>query len=289
MNTVIYFFGSGLAFLVGLGLLLLAIGLLIGVKRNWLRSLASLLSILGAILVALSATPLPYWLYVSGGIVWFAWLIVERVSSERGRRWRVGLRVAVVAVVGLALALEMPYQFTPRLDPGRQRRLTIFADSVTAGTGDKVRTWPRLLAAGHPIQVIDHSEMGATVQTMLRKARTLTLEDGVVLLEIGGNDLLGTTSAAVFEERLDELLALLAGEGRTLVMFELPLPPFANAFGLVQRRLASKHDVVLVPKRVFAAILTANQATIDSIHLSPTGHERMADVVWHIIEPACAD
>lgn len=72
-------------------------------------------------------------------------------------------------------------------------------------------------------------------------------------------------------------------------MFELPLPPFCNEFGRVQRRLAAKHGVTLIPKRVFATVLAGEEATLDSIHLSRAGHERMAEVVWGLIRGAYAE
>jgi lysophospholipase L1-like esterase len=68
-----------------------------------------------------------------------------------------------------------------------------------------------------------------------------------------------------------------------VVMFELPLPPFRNEYGRVQRKLASKYGVVLIPKRVFVGVLTEEGATMDGVHLSPQGHERMAEIVWNSI------
>ncbi|WP_339688349.1 hypothetical protein [Gimesia maris] len=67
------------------------------------------------------------------------------------------------------------------------------------------------------------------------------------------------------------------------LLLELPLPPFYHGFGRIQRRLAKKHDVKLVPKRVLLSILAGGDATLDSIHLSQIGQQKMADVVWGIV------
>jgi acyl-CoA thioesterase-1 len=106
------------------------------------------------------------------------------------------------------------------------------------------------------------------------------LEDGVVLLEIGGNDLLGSTSDEEFAVGLESLLQTVCRPGLQVVMFELPLPPFRNAYGRIQRRLAGQYGVALIPKRVLADIITQPGATLDSIHLSPLGHQHLADLVW---------
>jgi acyl-CoA thioesterase I len=69
-------------------------------------------------------------------------------------------------------------------------------------------------------------------------------------------------------------------------MFELPLPPFNHEYGRIQRSLALKHKVLLVPKRVFLSILAASDSTLDTIHLSQAGHQAMAACVWQLVSSA---
>jgi lysophospholipase L1-like esterase len=68
-------------------------------------------------------------------------------------------------------------------------------------------------------------------------------------------------------------------------MLELPLPPLANRYGQVQRRLAREFGVTLIPKRHLAAILSAPGATVDGLHLSASGHARMARMVGGFVAP----
>ena len=100
------------------------------------------------------------------------------------------------------------------------------------------------------------------------------------------NDLLGSTSAQKFGEDLDVLLGSVSKPGRTVLMFELPLPPLSNDFGRAQRALAAKYHVLLIPKRLFMSVLATDGATLDSIHLSPHGHAQMAALVWSLIRAA---
>jgi hypothetical protein len=37
------------------------------------------------------------------------------------------------------------------------------------------------------------------------------------------------------------------------------------------------------------SVLTTDGATVDSVHLSPRGHELMAETVWSLIRTAYAD
>ena len=114
----------------------------------------------------------------------------------------------------------------------------------------------------------------------------MTMPHSLVLAEIGGNDVLRANRPEAFEQGLDVLLAKLRGDGRIVIMLELPLPPFHNRYGDVQRRLAKRHGVLLVPKRVLMGVLTAHGATVDTIHLSARGHALMAETVWSIIGQA---
>jgi acyl-CoA thioesterase-1 len=192
-----------------------------------------------------------------------------------------------VAIWVTAAVLEGRYLLTPTIEAANQPALWIIGDSVSAGTGNpKTETWPRVLARKYSVVVHDHSQVGATVATALHRLDKEPLGHGLLLLEIGGNDLLGTTTAANFEDRLDSLLAEVCQPGRTVLMFELPLPPFCNQYGMAQRRLAARHRVILIPKRVFAEVLTTSDATLDGVHLSQQGHDLMAETVWSIIGPA---
>jgi acyl-CoA thioesterase-1 len=144
-------------------------------------------------------------------------------------------------------------------------------------------TWPRLLANADALIVHDLSRMEATAATAIKQCETIPADGGVVLLEIGGNDLLGSTPAEKFESDLGRLLDRVCAPDRIVLMFELPLPPLSNEYGRIQRRLAAEHGVVLIPKRVFVGVLTAGGATLDSVHLSRHGHELMASQVLRLL------
>ena len=128
--------------------------------------------------------------------------------------------------------------------------------------------------------MIDISHIGETAASALKRARTQSIESSVVLVEIGGNDILGSTTTTEFARDLDALLAYLEAPDRQVIMFELPLPPFCHEFGRIQRMSAAKHNVTLIPKRVFLSVIAGSESTLDTIHLSQSGHQFMADMVW---------
>ena len=106
---------------------------------------------------------------------------------------------------------------------------------------------------------------------------------GVVLWRSGATTCFARTDPKPSNRRSTPCSRNCAAAQRTVAMFELPLPPFNNRYGDAQRRIAKRHGVLLVPKRVLIGILTSEGATVDSIHLSRRGHELMAETVWGII------
>ncbi len=287
MQWLIYHIASGRSFFSGAACLLAAVGISSRAREGWARTTRNLLVAVGVILVVASATPLPFAFHPVLSISTLLWLAGETRRRWASRRILLGLRIAVAVAWSVAVLAERPFHQRPRVPPLGHPVLGIIGDSVTAGIdGEKAITWPRLLARDHGVVVRDHSRAGATVASALRQAEALRDDEQLVLLEIGGNDLLGNTTPAGFESGLENLLRVISRPGRVVVMLELPLPPFHNEYGRAQRRVARRHDVVLVPKRVMLGVLLQDGNTLDTIHLSQGGHRQMAVAVWQIVHGA---
>ena len=281
MNPIVFHLISGDAFFTGIALIVLGV-LATRCSKAIVRRSTPLLLFAGVLSVALSSTAIPYWYYA--GAVAFSLLAFARARrTTSSRAW-----AAAVILVWIGLVVvEVPWRLTPRLSPVATRSLTIIGDSVTAGIGEgDIETWPGILARTHQIDVQDLSRMGATVGSADKSLQGTIIRAELVLLEIGGNDLLGSTSTADFRKNLNDLLQHVGSPDRQVVMFELPLPPFYNEYGRIQRELAAQHGVKLIPRRVFLSILSGGGSTLDSIHLSQSGHRAMAGIVWEIVGPA---
>jgi len=135
------------------------------------------------------------------------------------------------------------------------------------------------------VQVRNLAQAGAPSTDAIKMVSQVTPEDGVVLIEIGGNDLLGGTSSRQFGISLDTILRKVAAPRRVVVMFELPLIPTRIAFGRIQRLAAAKYGVRLIPKRYFAQVVSGADATSDGIHLTETGMQGMSNLVVRVLLP----
>jgi hypothetical protein len=118
-------------------------------------------------------------------------------------------------------------------------------------------------------------------------AEKLTPEDHVVPIEIGGNDPLEGVPSVEFGKALDALLSRSSAPGRMVVMFRAAAVPAQDRLPVeIQRGLAAKYGVWLIPKRFFAEVIGGANATSDGLHLSNEGTRRMAALVAQALSPA---
>jgi len=280
---------SGDAFISGL--LFVAAGLaLIWLRRTKGGQLAGrVLLIVGWILTIAGPDP-RYTFEVVAALCLSAWSFAASLKVNLRRRadskpdgtasTRYSSMIGISLVFAL-LMLEAPGYPQPALFNGwwSGEPIHVIGDSLSAGIGaGEGEPWPSRLAAILGSEVVSHAQAGATAKSAIEQAEQLSA-DSFVIVEIGGNDLLGGRSAAEFEQDLDQLLTKVCSDGRRVVMFELPLPPFYLRFGEAQHKLARNHGVTLIPRRVLARVLFSEAATLDSIHLSETGHRRLAEEV----------
>ncbi len=69
--------------------------------------------------------------------------------------------------------------------------------------------WPTVLANLTLLRVVNLAQPRATVATALNQAKAIKEPRSLVIVEIGGNDLLGETDASVFHSNLDTLVSSL--------------------------------------------------------------------------------
>ncbi|OYW22898.1 MAG: hypothetical protein B7Z55_04105 [Planctomycetales bacterium 12-60-4] len=279
LRAVTYHFGSGDALVVGLLFLMLAAQ---GNCWNWSRSRVALFAVLGWVWIALASWPvliLQVALIVAS-VYWFVRCVLLSPTAATKSFLRTALGLWILTV--LLCAFRESRGFTFAQPAGVE--VAVIGDSITAGLNDGDDTWPRQLARRCDVVVRDASQQGATVKSAHEQWIALERCGGVLILEIGGNDLLEGYPVDRFADDLEVLLRDAATAAQSIVMFELPLPPLSNAYGYHQRRLARQYGVRLIPKRELVDILTTAGSTVDGIHLSDLGQSRLADCVKRILQ-----
>jgi acyl-CoA thioesterase I len=282
VNPIAIYFVSGDSLYPGAVLLLIGV-LSPSASKGWLYVIRIAATWLGLALMIMACPPFP-WVIDAMFLAAFG-ILVTRFPKKKVRS------AATIILVVLTVALsasELRHRRMPALAAPRSDHLVVLGDSISAGMYTGASAWPSVFERNTGLPVKNLSEPGARVSGGIAMAEKLAPEDRIVLVELGGNDLLGGAPTSEFARNLDSLLAKVAARNRVVVMFELPLLPHVIGYGRAQRLLAKKFGVVLIPKHYFAEILGGANATTDGLHLSSAGAVRMASLVAKLLSPVIA-
>jgi lysophospholipase L1-like esterase len=236
-------------------------------------------------LMAMASPPFAWVVDVFFLVTFFTWFIAASITRPSWARLRFSAATVLFLSAMALSASELAHRKTPLITGAPSNHLVVIGDSISSGIDPRAPAWPTVFGQMTGVSVKNLAKPGATVADGLAMAGQITPRDYTVLIEVGGNDLLSGTSSAEFGRNLELLLSKLAVPGRTVVMFELPLWPNAIAYGRIQRRLASKYGVWLIPKHYFVRVIGGANATLDGLHLSESGAHQMALLVARVLSP----
>jgi acyl-CoA thioesterase-1 len=285
LNPLVLQLVNGTSFFVGLTLTAAACGSRVWCVQPRMSHLLAAVSIVGVGITLMSGTALPIAMYAIWIIGFGALLLLlgrPGSSGRQGRTRSAAIAGFLVLCAGMGL-WELQYHRSPRIELARDQTVYVIGDSISAGMRPEQRTWPLVLADLTGLNIVNLAQAGAMTANALKQADGVEEPDALIILEIGGNDLLGGTDSQAFRCSLDQLLAKLCVDNHRLVMFELPLPPLRNPYGRAQRELAHRYGVTLIPKRYMTRIIGMPDGTLDGLHLSQAGHGEMAASVRRLL------
>ncbi|OGV39793.1 MAG: hypothetical protein A2X48_24145 [Lentisphaerae bacterium GWF2_49_21] len=288
MNPLVMHFGSGWSFYSGIGLILFSVLLSFFDKNLLVKIIFRVGLLVGLIGIFTASIPLPFLPSIILVAIFFL-LVLVHLENDTVKKAVILLKVVLAMLCVTAALVEGTHWIVPRIPAGNFDKLYVVGDSISAGIGFQgEKRWTDVIQQKYGIKTVNLAVGGAVFSTALSSADGIKDEKAFVLLEIGGNDILRRFPLRQFREDMEKLLKKVCLPGRTVVMFEVPLPPFSSAFCSVQRELCKKYGVYLVPRRVFSGFITGDARSADGLHLSNYGHERMADGVWNIVKEGFA-
>jgi acyl-CoA thioesterase I len=287
MSQAALFFASGESLYLGSFLLLLAILASSVVNKRWMLILRNVVSWVGALFILLACPPYSCFVWAALALLFGVWFVCANsaVRSAIVTRGRTGVAAALFLILIVVTGSEFSHRRLPPVVGAAADHVTVIGDSLSAGIDGKTTAWPTLFQRFTGNAAKNLARAGASTFDARGMADSVSPGDRIVVVEIGGNDLLSNVPASEFEQNLDLLLTKLTTPGRTIVMFELPLLPNKIAYGRIQRRLAASHGVWLIPKRYLAEIIGGPGATVDGLHLSASGAQEMAELVAKVVAP----
>jgi acyl-CoA thioesterase I len=172
----------------------------------------------------------------------------------------------------------------PNLDsPGRT--IVCLGDSITAGVGSGPgEAYPELLAARLGTEVVNAGVSGETVaEGLARVDQVLANDPWLVIVELGGNDLLRRVPPEQTEQSLRAILDRLVAARVVPVLVELDAP-FGGRYLEIYERLGDEYHVPVVEDAV-GEILRDRALKSDTIHPNAQGQKVLAEAIADEIEP----
>jgi acyl-CoA thioesterase-1 len=193
-------------------------------------------------------------------------------------------------LAGLAAGAAAPARGAPAPD----RRVVMLGDSITSGYGLPAsqalpaRLQAELARIGAPAQVINAGRSGETTAgAAARVARAVPTDADLVVVAVGGNDLLNGADPDVVQANLDRIVRTLKARGQRVVLVGVQVPlllgDYAVAFNDAFVRVARVHRLLFLPDMLAGIVLNPELNQDDMIHPNARGvaviARRLAPVV----------
>lgn len=178
----------------------------------------------------------------------------------------------------------------PALPPGSM--VVALGDSLTAGAGvAPEQAWPDLLASRTGWVVINAGVSGDTSGGALQRLPALLEEHNpaLVLVALGGNDMLRRIPEQETVANLGKMLAMIKAHGAKPVLLATPRP---SAMGAVfqnlsaadfYRKVAEAQQVPLIEDAI-AEVLSDPQMKGDPLHPNSAGHAQLAQKIFDALK-----
>jgi acyl-CoA thioesterase I len=204
------------------------------------------------------------------------------------------LRVWIVAAPLALLVAACPGDHAAaRLAPlAPEARILAFGDSLTDGYGaDPGKGYPAQLARLIGRRVVESGVNGeTTAEGLARLPGALDrVAPDLLLLCLGGNDLVQRLDPARIEANLARMIELAQERGIAVVLVGVPTLTLVTSLhgAELYERLAQRYGVPL-ENEVFASVLSDRTLLSDRIHPNARGYERIAQAIADLLRAAGA-
>lgn len=191
--------------------------------------------------------------------------------------------VAVFLVVGCERAPTLP-----KLGPDDV--IVAFGDSLTFGTGASRETaYPAVLASLTGRTVVNAGVPGDTTASALQRLPAVLdrHRPRLVLLCLGGNDMLRKQPEADTENNLRRLVSTIRASGAEVMLIAVPAPTLFGGPPAFYARVADDLKLPLEDD-AFDAVLRDNRLKADPIHANAAGYRVVAEQLADFLDDAGA-
>ncbi|HEX4962201.1 MAG TPA: arylesterase [Thermoanaerobaculia bacterium] len=195
--------------------------------------------------------------------------------------------ISLAALLGFLGLLAACRHEPPNLhSPGST--IVVLGDSIASGYGvGEGEAFPEVVGAKLKTEVINAGVPGDTTgDGLARLDQVLAQDPWLVVVELGGNDILRQVPPEQAEQNLRRILDRLLAAKVLPVLIEVDAP-FAGRYNAMYDRLADDYHIPIVDD-VLGEILRSPSLKSDQVHPNAQGQRELADAVAKELEPLIA-
>jgi lysophospholipase L1-like esterase len=195
----------------------------------------------------------------------------------------------VVTLIGIQIISVLREQYTVINFPPHGRTVVAFGDSLTAGVGASSpdRGYVADLSTRLDTPIVNKGVSGDTTeQGLARVAEVTALSPDVVILFLGGNDLLRKVPTADTIANMRTIITTLQQHGAVVIVVSIQ-GLIGNGLDTEYKALARATGCLFVPDAL-GGVLGTPSLMSDEIHPNDAGYQRVADRIAPILEGALA-
>lgn len=164
--------------------------------------------------------------------------------------------------------------------------IVFFGNSITAGQGARVgEDFPTLIGKELNVLIINAGVSGnTTYDALLRIDKdVLSQNPSVVVVELGGNDLLLNEKSDVTKKNLDLIVSKIKPTGAKIVILGIKFFLFNENYETDLQSIVKKYNATYVPD-ILEGIITDDSLKFDDIHPNAKGYQKIAERLTPILE-----
>ncbi len=276
MNLLIKFFVSGAAFYPGAVLLIIGAFLSMKGTKNTFKVTSGIMFLIGILLVLLSGVPIPMFVFSLMAVMVAGLYFFTGFEGKETRLFFWIARLILICCVFYLTATDLKYRKSPVIRRDNLKKMYVIGTSLSLAHSGP--SYVDILKKKYGIKAFNLSEPRNTPSLAMSQADLISSSDILILLELGMQDDYGD-----FRRELEELLKTLSGHRRVIMMFELPRLSSGGSFIKVQREMADKYGVILIPRRILAGVIY-NWRQTNINNLSEKDHQQLAEYLAKIFK-----
>lgn len=195
----------------------------------------------------------------------------------------------IILVIAIIAALTFTFFASqkPKTNTNKQNLIVFFGNSITAGQGADIgKDFPTLVGKNLNVPVVNAGISGNTTADALKRIDKDVIDKNpsIVVVELGGNDLLQGVNVNVTKRNFDLILTKIKSTNAKIVILGIKFYLFKGLYETDLQNFAKKYNAVLVPD-IMEGIIGDQNLKHDDIHPNAKGYRKIADKLTPIIAP----